>query len=132
MNARVNGLLENIRKNLDEDPAFGPEQPGVVAGSHGDSQPGEGGADNIPDTEDALDKYLNGCIESVVDECSVAEDDAIDFVFGVADELAEKGKLPEMPDEDADDEDIALWLGKANTIGFQQVVLKAARDEMNV
>lgn len=86
---------------------------------------GEGGADNEPNIDDAFNLYLDGIADSLI-EMGYSEDEAISFVLDVADEMAAEGVLPPMPAEDALEDEVAVWLGTANTVGFANEVLSAA------
>lgn len=77
------------------------------------------------DVEDALNNYLDDIADALID-MGYDEDEAVDLVLDVADEMAEDGLMPPLPDEDAPLEDVALWLGTAATVGFGPEVMAAA------
>ena len=128
MTPQINTVLDTIRRKMEGMEAFGPEIPGVMPGSNNASLPGDGGADNITDIEDTFDMFLSDIIDLLMFDSDIGEDEAADFIFYMADSMADEGMLPPMPDDGADEEELAAWMGKAKSIGFSNRVLKAARD----
>jgi hypothetical protein len=116
INEKALTLLTKVRQKLET--AWSPEG----------EEPGEGSASNSSDAEDVLDLYLDAIVERLLEEFEISEDDAYDFVFACADELAEEEDLPEMPDDAASDQDVAVWVGQAKTLGFVGYVLGRARS----
>lgn len=88
-----------------------------------------GELDALNDTTiaDDVDAYFNEMIDQLTANYDVSDDEAMDFIFDVADEMAEEGLLPEMPDDD-DDEALAAWLGTAKTAALHIHVAEAARE----
>jgi hypothetical protein len=125
MTPAINAKMASIRLQLEA--ASGPEHHAVGAHSHFAGEPGVGEADNIPDANDAVDKYLADIADQLVLVTGMDEDEALELVFDHADRSSEDGRLPALPSDDADPEELAGWLGKANTMGFGALVLKAAR-----
>ena len=116
--------LEALRKRLSEqDEAWGPDS--NIETDHEAGEAGEGGAENVSDINDTLIDYMLNLAGSVTDSYDVDEDEAIDFVFDVADQLGEEGSLPFIPDE-TDLAGTAAWLGTAKTMGFGDMVLAIA------
>jgi hypothetical protein len=123
MNAQINDILGQIGQHIEEQ--WGPEdQPETTAAA--DAAPGDLGATNPSDVQDAFDLYIDGIVERLMANYEMTSDDAVDFIFGVADEFAADGRLPPIPE---DDEGTALWVGKAKTLAFGGEVLKAARAQ---
>lgn len=87
---------------------------------------GTGQANNVPDVDATLDAYLNAVMDRILSEFEIEEDDAITLIYDTADALAASGQLPVFPDEDASYDDVAIWIGKAKTLGFDNEVIKAA------
>ncbi len=112
-------LLTKIRHKMEN--AWGPEMTGMPpsAATAAGAAPGEvGGAVNPPnDIDDMLNMYLDGVVERLMKQFEMSEDEAIDHVFSCADEMAEGGDLPTF-DEDGDAQSTALWLARAQTVGF--------------
>lgn len=126
MNAEMNHLLEQMRTQLAEgEEAWGPNSD-AKTGSEG--EPGELGAENENNIWDAFDLYIGDMVDDLTEKYELDDDDALDFIFSVADDLAEDGKLPEIPVGD-DEKAVALWLGKAGSFGFERMVLDAAEEE---
>jgi len=125
MNAQVNEVLGQIRAHLDE--RWGPEDDPTSAAAAG-AAPGDLGATNPSDVMDAFDLYIGGIVERLMANYEMTDEEALDFVFEVADEKAADGTLPPIPDEE-DAEGTALWVGKAKTIAFGGEVLKAAHAQ---
>jgi len=119
----VSQHLSAIRKALGEAEAIEP------ISSEADPQPGEFGAPNADPIVDRVDAYLWDIVDSLTTAYEVDEDDALDFVLGVADDMAAEGSLPELPDENAPTSLQAEWLGVASTSGFGNMVLQAAAEE---
>lgn len=119
MNSEIRAKLEEVRALL--------EALGVPADHHASGKPGVGHADNVSDANDAIDKYLATAVDMLVAETGVDEDTAFERLFAAAEKAAKDGELPELPDDDADPEELAMWLGKASTWGLAARVLSAAR-----
>lgn len=129
----MNPLLESIRfqltedvKRLDEqeqgDEAWGPGSDND-ASIHG--EPGESGASNENNIWDAFDAYMSDLVYDLMDKYDCDEEQATEFIFQVADDLAGDDMMLPIPAED-DPQAIAMWLGRAGTIGFERQVLDAA------
>lgn len=130
INEQVLDLLTKIRHKVSArmEAAWGPEAVGQPSGTSATlAEPGELEADNPTDANDAWNMYMINIVERLVAEFDMDQDDAVDFVFDCADELAEEGDLPVVPEDDASDQDVSLWLGTAQSIGFGGYVLAAAR-----
>lgn len=127
MNAQMNSLLEQLRTQFiaeaEDETAFGPDS--EQDSETGEGEPGELGAKNVTDGFDAFDLYMDDIVLDLLDEYELDDNDAIDFVFSIADELADEGKLPFIPEED-DEKALTDWLGKAKTLGFEAIVLARA------
>jgi hypothetical protein len=108
--------LEGIRQRLEGD-----------LSDDGEDELGEGTgqAKNRSDVGNTLDLYLDMIFDHLVSELGLDEEAAQALIFRVADEKAASGDLPLMPTEKSSDDDIAVWLGKAKTLGFEHEVLKA-------
>ncbi len=132
MNPKINDVLAEIRHKLHQhlpEAAWGPEAPAVQHNSHLTGGPGEGEASNVDETGDVIDRYLNDIADQLVQSQGWGVHEAMGFVFDVASEVAEEGHLPEIPSDNADPEEVAMWLGKAASYGFGARVLKSARDD---
>lgn len=114
-------LLSRIRAKLEGDL----EETMVSGTTAGDeAKPGVGGAKNNPtDVADALDLYLDSLLDAVLKASDMSEDDAMSMILDMADAGAEAGDLPPFPEEEASDDEVSLWLGKAKTVGFKRIVL---------
>ena len=91
---------------------------------------GDGGVNNMNSDAEAFDAYIEQTIEAVAARCNVSLDDAIDALIAVADEMAENGLIPVMPDPDeASAEELSSWAGAAKTGGLCAEVIRAVMDE---
>jgi len=128
MNAQMSELLEQMKTQLvAEEPAWGPNS--VVSTDHDDDgEPGESGAENSSDAMDAFDLYLSSILDALLDQYEADEDEALDFVFAVAEEMTDAGTLPEIPDDDEAPAAVVAWVGKAKTAGFLAAVMAAAEE----
>jgi len=131
INEQVVDLLTKIRHKVEMkmESAWGPEavdQPDSSTAKNAFA--GDGGAENPTDVNDALNMYLVNIVDRLMDEFEMGEDEAADFIFSCADELAEDGDLPPMPEDGAADQEVSVWMGKAHTLGFIGYVLGRARD----
>lgn len=120
MNRQILDRLEAVRALL--------EALGVPSDHHASGKPGVGQADNVSDANDAIDKYLATAVDMLVAETGMDEDAAFELLFSAAEKAAKDGELPALPDDKADPEELAMWLGKATTWGLAARVLSAARD----
>lgn len=127
---QANVVLGKIRQGLaEEEAAWGPDSEQAPEG-HLTGAPGEGGASNVGDIGDALDKYLTGIAEGLQQKYKMSEDDAYSFIFYAADNAEAMGLLPAFPDEKAPDEEYAAWFGKAGSVKFDAMVMNLAAKEM--
>lgn len=124
MTPSINAVLNRMHKRLvAENVAWGPESR-TDATNLSTSKPGEGGAENATDIPDALDKYISGIAGQLVAHYGKTKDGALSAIMKTARGLATDGTLPSLPSDSADDSEIALWLGKAASIGFAQLVFQ--------
>ena len=117
MDAATNGLLRKIRTRLEE----------MSPNSHMSGEPGIGGAVNITDIHDDFDRYLYDIVSKLVVEFSMDESGAVSLMRQAADEAAQAGLLPPVPDQGAD-QATAEWLGKAKSLGFGGYVMRLAME----
>jgi hypothetical protein len=125
MTPQINTVLQTIRLQLEQ---TGPAIPGVSGDSFLKGEPGSGGAENISDVEDAFDMYISDIVDIIMFETDMSDTQATDFVFHMADHLSSQGMLPELPEDESDEQELAAWMGKAKSVGFATQVFKAARD----
>ncbi len=131
MNSQINGVLEQIREKLDESswssgvvtpmpPGVAPALPPIANSSPAD----------IPDedVEDALDMYLSGMVDSLLNQYDATDEEAADTVFAAIDQAVQAGKLPELPADSASPEEISSWVGKATIANLQKLVNQYARS----
>ena len=134
MNAQINRCLSDVRKKLAEDwegPAYGPGSMGIGTDKGNKAHPGEGGAENPGEYGDnAWDMYISGICDELMAIWEMEESQAMSLIQQVADEMAADGMLPEYPaGGKADDEqDLAIWIGKAKSAGLHGAVFQKARD----
>ncbi len=144
MTPRINDVLANIRHKLEvqestwrpvdgaaapRNESWGPDVTGVSDGSFLGGSAGEGGADNVSPAQDQLDEFLNDIAVQLSQAYDVDLEGAFEFIYSVADDMAEQELLPPLPDDDASDEDAGFWQGTAETAGFGQHVMAMARDQ---
>jgi hypothetical protein len=135
MTPQINRCLTDVRKKLSEDwegPAYGPSSMGVGTDKGSKAASGEGGANNPGGytADNAWDKYISDICDHLMATWDIEEGQAMSLIQQVADEMAEDGLIPEYPaGGKADDEqDLAIWLGKAKSAGFHGAVYQKARD----
>ena len=131
MNSHKNGIPEQIRERLTEAPwgsVVTPVPPGVKPALP--AMDGTSSSKDLPDeeTEDALDMYLSGMVDSLLNQYDATEEEAADTVFAAIDHAVEHGKLPEMPADGADDQEVSLWVGKATIANLSRIVNEYARS----
>lgn len=118
MRQDLNEKLEALRARLMEDEeAWGPES------SFEDEMEvaaGEGEAINDDEVEDVLIDYMLSVAEGLCADYEMDMEDAVEMVFDIADQLAEEGSLPFIPEE-GDSVAVAEWVGKAKTMGFGEL-----------
>ena len=131
MNAQINGVLEQIREKLSESAWGAPGQPPMPP----DVAPvppmaGTPGARSIAaaDVEDALDMYLSGMVDSLLNQYDATDEEAADTVFAAIDQAVQSGVLPELPPDDAGTQEVSLWVGKATLANLQRLVNEYARN----
>ena len=127
MRSDLTSKLEQLRKKLTEgEEAFGPDSDGSVNSADAeDDAAGEGGADNVSPIDALVDEYIGSIVDSMLEEYDIEAEEATDFVLAVAEDLAEDGTLPPVPDYD-DEANAAIWLGKAKSVVLHDLVLAAA------
>jgi len=131
MTPELNDVLAEVRQELAKTEAESPASPEtqeVGDHSHLDGSPGVGSADNIQDANDAVDKYIADVAAQLMVSAGMGEDEALDFVIDYLEDPEDKHLSP-LPEDDADPEELALWLGKATTLGISAKILKAGRGE---
>lgn len=92
---------------------------------------GDGGAYNPSEAFENLVNFVTQIVDGLVLTYDLEEDEAFEMVLAAAEELTKEGTLPAFPEEDADDAEIALWLGAAKSVAFGSVVDKFAQAEMD-
>lgn len=132
MNHRINSVLEDIRTTLeaegDDVTAYGPTVGADVGGvTNKDAEAGTGGAMNPSDVSNTLDLYLSEIADLLTLEYGKSETEAMSFVFSAASALASDGLIPSMPSDNASDDEVAQWLGKAKSVQFASQVLSRAQ-----
>lgn len=121
MNPQVNELIGSIRLRMEASlRSFGMlDEEEAAAGTLG--------ATNPTDVLDAFDAFIGGIADALLAEFDMSDDEAIDFVFEVADAMAEEGLLSPIPDE-ADIQALAAWIGKAESAALGAHVMQAAEE----
>lgn len=150
MNANLNPLLKETRERLQlqvrvlqearvgvsrpTEPTTPETMPPVAPDSHEavgtGSQIGSPVPVNLTPTQEELNRYIVDIIRGVMAQYECSKDDAIDLVFEVADDLAEEGALPPMPEEGESTEDeVIQWMNAAKSMGFGAEVMAYAEEE---
>jgi len=114
MNDQTVDLLERVRGKLSSE----------LLGEEDSLEEGEGG-----DVADAFDMYLDTVLERLVNETSMSEQAGASYIMKAAGELASQGDLPSFPSDDAEDGEVSVWLGEAQTVGFEHYVLRGAHGK---
>jgi hypothetical protein len=130
MTPEMTTLLEQMRTQLKaraegDDAAWGPDS----SPSGPEGEPGTLGAENETDVWQAFDMYIGDMVDDLMEDFELNEDDALDFIFEIAEAAAAEGKIPEIPMDDNDADSVAAWLGAAGSAGFERMVLDAAAAE---
>lgn len=90
---------------------------------------GDGGVDNMNSDVEAFESYVEQTATSVAARCGISIDAALDAIVTVADEMAENGQIPPMPDPDSGTaEDLAAWAGAAKTAALGGEVIRYCMD----
>jgi hypothetical protein len=90
---------------------------------------GDGGVNNMNSDAEAFESYIEQTMMSVSARCDVSMDDALEMLVTVADEMAEQGLIPPMPDPDeASAEALSAWAGAAKTAQLGAEVIRACMD----
>lgn len=120
MNTRVNLILEQINFKLRQRASveFVEAEMAGSAQDSADVQGGDGAATNASGVDDALQKYLSDLVDRLMSQYDASEEDAADIVFACIDELVQAKKMSELPAEDAPEQEVAAWIGRATTSGF--------------
>lgn len=127
INEFVIGVMTSIRQqmHLRLETAWGPEAVGRPESDvAANAEPGTLGAENPTDVNDSVNQFLDNIAGRLIDEYDFDEDEAADFIFMCADELAGLGSIP---DEDAGDQQMSEWLGRAASVGFAGYVFGRAQ-----
>jgi hypothetical protein len=94
---------------------------------------GDGGVNNSDSDVDAFDAYIEQTMMSVSARCSISPEEALDALAEVADEMAENGQIPPMPDpESASAEELSAWAGAAKTAGLVGEVIRSCMDDGDI
>lgn len=93
----------------------------------------DAGVDNLASDVEGFLGFIADCASSIAAQLQVSEDEALKAVYDTADELADKGEMPPLPDlEEASPEEISGWTGKAKTCDLMAravEAIKAARGQ---
>lgn len=130
MNAQINGVLDQIRAKLEESSWNGGVATSVAPDAAPALPPMNSSPADIPDEQqdDALDMYLSGMVDSLMNQYDATDAEAADTVFAAIDQAVQDGKIPEMPDDNADPHEIPLWVGKATIANLSRYVNEFARN----
>jgi len=91
---------------------------------------GAGGVDNNASDAEAFDSYIEQAAMGVSARCGVGLDDALDWVVSAADDMAERGLIPAMPDpESATSEELSAWAGAAKTAQLGAEAIRMAMED---
>jgi hypothetical protein len=97
---------------------------------------GDLGVDNLATDAEQYMSYIASMGVAVSTQTGVSDDDALEAIYAVADQMAEGGSMPPMPDiESAPADELAQWTGAATTIGLLARVIDyvtAGKDKQNV
>ena len=94
---------------------------------------GDGGVNNSDSDVDAFDAYIEQTMMAVSARCSISPEEALDALAEVADEMAENGHIPPMPDPDsASAEELSAWAGAAKTAGLVGEVIRSCMDDGDI
>jgi hypothetical protein len=86
---------------------------------------GDGGVDNANSDADAFEAYIEQTAMGVAARCNISLDAALDAIVTVADQMAEDGMIPPMPDpEDGSPEELSAWAGAAKTAQLGAEVMR--------
>lgn len=121
-------IVERIESKMEN--AWGPESIDQ-APSVGDADGGDLEADNPTDIDDSFTMYLATIGGHLMDEFGVSENKAIDLIYDCADDMMLHGVLPPAPTDEDEEEDVATWLAKAKSAGFEALVLSRVRGDGN-
>jgi len=90
---------------------------------------GDGGVNNMHTDAEAFESYIEQTAMAVAARCDISIDDALDAIVAVADQMAEDGLIPPMPDPDsASAEELSAWAGAAKTAQLGGEVIRACMD----
>lgn len=90
---------------------------------------GDGGVANMNSDAEAFESYIEQTAMAVAARCDVSLDTALDALVSVADQMAEEGLIPPMPDPDtASPEELSAWAGAAKTAQLGAEVIRACLD----
>lgn len=123
MKAQVNAVLDEIREKLEGEWATQEEIEG-----HKDSEAGEGGAENVSDIEDRFNAFMDDLVSALTDRYEVSDDDAIGLIFDVVDGAVEDEELPDFPDDESSEQEVATFIGTAQALGLKGMILQAAKE----
>lgn len=100
-----------------------------VAPSGDPMRGGDGGVDNMSSDAEAFESYVEQTATTVAARCGISIDSALEAMVIVADEMAEAGQIPPMPDPDSGSaEDLAAWAGAAKTAQLGAEVIRYCMD----
>ena len=92
---------------------------------------GAGGVDNNASDAEAFDSFIENAAMGVSARCAIGLDDALDWVVSAADDMAERGLIPAMPDPDsATAEELSAWAGAAKSAMLPAEAIRMALEDM--
>lgn len=70
------------------------------------------------DGSEALNSYVVKTLATALSKTESTDDEVIDAMFEIIEAAIESGKLPQFPDEEAEEEAWVEWVGKATEAGL--------------
>ena len=131
MNAQLYSVLEQIEKRMGVSEQMG-NHDNVMSysgDSHYSGTTGVGNAVNIPNIVDRFSLFIQSMVDSICAQYGCDDEAALDCISQAADELADMGMLPPLPDR-SDLKGLAAWQGKAVSVHLPGWAYKCAFDKM--
>ena len=125
MDRQMNAVLEDIKAQILQDRTDALDE---QEHHRMDSAPGTGMAHNVPEVLDSFERYLADIVDTIEVRADVPEGAAMAVLKGAVNELVDMGEIPPIPAE-GDVDGMALWLGKAKSVGLGGYAMKAAYDQ---
>lgn len=120
----LNSVLQALKESVSRDL---PKIQALSEAVHTSGRAGDHKARNYSDAEDKLESYFTDILDSMMLQCDIEENQALDCLKKAMKECEQKGLMGPLP-KDGDALGVMQWLGRAQSMGFAGFAMKCCID----